>query len=317
MLRAEPLPLDDAEAVGRWKALADVAAVASPFSAPEVIGAIAAASGTSASLVFVSEDGSDAAAMATFHRRAGPLSKLVHPSTAYYSPLLLRAAPEPTTVHQQRDGLSLLLKALKRIRHKPRIQLPPPITDIRPAPALGLVATPFYTFIAHPGENRSSNWSSSSRRLFERYRMQYVLENSAETIAPVVGMAHQAYERSGKKSPFQPKPLISAIEGLREGGHVATLGVRDTNGEIKGGVMLLRHRDTACYWISGSEPGPAMTVMVGLLIEWLAAEGVQEFDFMGANTFSIAEFKRRFGATLRPFYHVTWPGGRFGSAPSR
>ena len=316
MLQRQLRPLDDADATARWNALAEVAAVASPFSAPDVIRGIAASSGTTASLVFATDDGSDVAAIATFSRRAGPLRKLVHPSTAYYSPILLRSAPDPSSVHQQRDGLSVLLKTLKQLRHRPRVQLPPTIVDIRPAHGQGLVATPFYTFTARPGENRSAKWSSSSRRLFERYHNQYELDDSAETVAPVVEMAQQAYERSGRKSPFQAAPLVSAIHRLRAGGHVATLGLRDSNVEVKGGVMLLRNRDTACYWISGSEPGPAMTVMVGRLLEWLAAEGVKEFDFMGANTFSIAEFKRRFGTTLRPFFHVTWPGGRFGTATS-
>ena len=62
--------------------------------------------------------------------------------------------------------------------------------------------------------------------------------------------------------------------------------------------MVLTHGRTAYYWIAGSVPGPAMTVILGAVLGRLRSEGFESFDFLGANTPSIAEFKRRFGPAL-------------------
>ena len=61
---------------------------------------------------------------------------------------------------------------------------------------------------------------------------------------------------------------------------------------------------TAHYWIAGSPPGPAMTVLLGHTLPRLRDAGLQRFDFVGANTPSIAEFKRHFGPTLTPYFHL-------------
>ncbi len=68
------------------------------------------------------------------------------------------------------------------------------------------------------------------------------------------------------------------------------------------GIVVLHDGETACYWIAGSKPGPAMTVLLGHVLEELKSSGLRSFDFIGANTPSIAEFKRRFGPALTPYY---------------
>ena len=83
------------------------------------------------------------------------------------------------------------------------------------------------------------------------------------------------------------------------------------------GVALLHDGEQAFYWIAGSVPGPSMTVLIGRLLLELKAAGVDCFDFAGANTPSIAEFKRRFGATLTPYFAVTRRPNRLLGAVTR
>ena len=47
-----------------------------------------------------------------------------------------------------------------------------------------------------------------------------------------------------------------------------------------------------------------MTVLVGNLLARLRDQGVHMLDFVGANTPSIAEFKRKFGSRIVPYYRV-------------
>ena len=72
---------------------------------------------------------------------------------------------------------------------------------------------------------------------------------------------------------------------------------RDT-GAFEGGLIVLVDGSSAYYWIAGSIPGAAMTVVTGQMLFRLRSEGISTVDFVGANTPSIAAFKRRFGPTL-------------------
>ena len=67
------------------------------------------------------------------------------------------------------------------------------------------------------------------------------------------------------------------------------------------GLIVLHDANSAYYWIAGSKPGPAMTVLIGNVLTELKQAKFNTFDFVGANTPSIAEFKRRFGPVLTPY----------------
>ena len=62
-------------------------------------------------------------------------------------------------------------------------------------------------------------------------------------------------------------------------------GARNTkSGTIESAVAILRHGAIAFYWIAGGSAGPGMTVILAQLLEQLKEEGVEVFDFVGANT---------------------------------
>jgi hypothetical protein len=87
-------------------------------------------------------------------------------------------------------------------------------------------------------------------------------------------------------------------------------GARNTqSGDVESAVAILSHDATAYYWIAGGAAGPGMTVLLANLFEMLQDEAVQTFDFVGANTDSIAEFKRRFGGHLTTYFRAVWRNG--------
>jgi hypothetical protein len=66
-------------------------------------------------------------------------------------------------------------------------------------------------------------------------------------------------------------------------------------------IVLLHRLSDAFYWIVGSSPGPSMTILIAHVFEHCAANNIRRFDFVGANTPSIADFKRRFGPKLTTY----------------
>ncbi len=45
-------------------------------------------------------------------------------------------------------------------------------------------------------------------------------------------------------------------------------------------------------------------VLLGHILPRLRDDGIEQFDFVGANTPSIAEFKRHFGPVLTPYFYL-------------
>jgi hypothetical protein len=116
-----------------------------------------------------------------------------------------------------------------------------------------------------------------------------------------------SYGRSGRRLPLPSDRLHGFVGRLKTGGAVALYGVRNTfSREIEAAVIVPRDDLAAYYWMAGSLPGPAMTVLIGELLQILAEDGVERFDFVGANTPSIAEFKRKFGCSLQQYQGITF-----------
>jgi hypothetical protein len=98
---------------------------------------------------------------------------------------------------------------------------------------------------------------------------------------------------------------------LVEAGHARVFAAQARETSAPEAALVVAHDgQTAFYWIAGSDPGPAMTVLLAYTLPQLRHDGITTFDFMGANVPSIAEFKRRFGPALQIYHHVRHVGPR-------
>ena len=95
---------------------------------------------------------------------------------------------------------------------------------------------------------------------------------------------------------------LSALPNFEQ---LRVLLVAPDDGRAEAAVCTITDAGTSYYWLAGSVPGPAMTVLLGSLLPKLRQDGVRIFDLVGANTPSIAEFKRRLGAQLEEYRALT------------
>jgi len=115
----------------------------------------------------------------------------------------------------------------------------------------------------------------------------------------------ESYRRHDREPPAPPSRLYPLVESLIEHGLVRLWTATPHRGEDPEGVIGIAHDGrTAGYWLGGSVPGPAMTVLLGTVLTQLQKEGYALFDFVGANTPSIAVFKRQFGGDLTTYYYL-------------
>lgn len=297
---------ENADVEERWRALWQHSPQRSPFCQPAYLQAAAAAGGLRLRVHFVRDSAEDLAGCAVWWRRRGPYREIIIPAFTPFSGVLLRDEPSEADVHARQTPFDCLLTSLESNYDVLRLHLPLGVDDIRPAVWRGWQSRPLYTYVLDlkPEVGPTHGWSSSASRNFRKHCEEFdLVEADAETCT---SLCAESYKRNGRRLPLSAGSLTPMIEGLVAAGAAATYGARSTaSGRVEAAVAVLHDGRTAAYWVAGSMPGPAMTVLVGRMLPKLAGVGLSRFDFMGANTPPIAEFKRRFGAELQQYQRLS------------
>lgn len=282
----------------RWRALCSAAGSGHPFSNEGFVIGIARALGWDVVPAFVESGGEEAGAL-FIRRRRGPLAQVVVPPFSPYTALILPAAADIGT----RSLLfRRILDAAADVARDATIVLSPEsaVPDPNPLPE-PWSSDLFQTYRSGTGSAQDviGDWSSSTRRTFRRNREEFERVIDTRIVPDILGHLETAYGHHGRPLPVPRAQLHDLAASMIDAGHAEAIGVRrlDT-GAVEAGVVTLVAANRAWYWIAGSLPGPAMTVCIGHVLARCHDRGIHSFDFMGANTPSIAEFKRRFGGDL-------------------
>jgi len=251
----------------------------------------------------VTASGRDEAGCLAYWRQRGPYRMTALPPFTPYAPLLLRTQPNEARIHTRRSALEALLATLEA--HFARLSFFVLLPDVRPASWRGWTATPFYTYLLPlQHDDLLERWSGGTRRLFQNHRAAYRVEEGRDPTS-ILALSAGSYQRHARSLPGEEARLAQLIETLRDAGLARLFTATPLDGSTpEGGVVILQDGQTAHDWIAGSTRGPAMTVLLGHTLSCLRDAGIQQFDFVGANTPSIAEFKRHFGPVLTPYYHL-------------
>ncbi len=293
------------EAQNRWNRLYLDSKQRSPFSTLVFATSMAAHADLKVSAWFVSDGKKDLAGILLFTRSQGPFSRIVVPGfTPYTSFLFAEAKPN-------QEAWMLLLDKLASSYDDLRFHLHPNIEDIRPAHWVNWRSTVYYTYrIDLESYNTDmASWSDGQRRNFRKHQDRYLFEENSDLLGKCIELCAAGYERKGRPFPLNPQSLLNITQDLASNQMIRVFAAssgKDAPGSQRpeAGLVILHDETTAYYWIAGSEPGPAMTVLIGKVLPALKEAGFKTFDFVGANTPNIAEFKRRFGATLTPYHAV-------------
>lgn len=299
-------PVSDAETdvagIARWETLQAVAAQSTPFSSLPFVRAITRHCNKEAKLWLVADGSRDVAGLLTFHRKQGPFLRAEVPAfTPFTSVLLLNA-------EVSNDVLLFLANHLAAQFDDIRLHLHPAVQDIRGFKWANWQTAPFYTYLLDLAtyDDTRAAWSNGTRRNYKKNKDLFEIRELASDLDNIVALCADGYQRNGRTFPLAQQQLRALAGDLMAQNMVRCFSAVDpATGKVEAGVAVLYDGVRAYYWIAGSNPGPAMTVLIGQMLPALQAAGIQTFDFVGANTPGIAEFKRRFGATLTPYFAVT------------
>ncbi|HLT47110.1 MAG TPA: GNAT family N-acetyltransferase [Rubricoccaceae bacterium] len=308
MTGAELLPFDDPAARAAYARLQAVSPQATVFSGLPFADAACAAFGLTGRIALVEapEGAVPAAGAVLFEKRRGPFRAAALPPSAEYVTPLFAAWPSEADLHTRATAVDALLGLIGERFHQAAFRLHPSVTDVRPFAWAGWALTPAYQYEAplQGGGAPEDAWRRYPRRTLRRHRAEYRVEEGAGHVAAVVALAAASLSRKGMKA-GSADAVVRLAEALVTAGHARAFVARPASGgPPEAGIVAAFDAHTAYYWIVGSRPGPAMTVLVGHLAAAGRAAGCARLCFGGANVPSVAEFKRGFGAALVPYFRA-------------
>ena len=294
--------LDDTGVRMAWEALLAQSEQATAFSTLAYGEAVAEALGYPTRIAGVWKEDDLEAGLLVFEKRRGPFRAAALPPFAQYVTPVLAAPLRDTDVHYQRSALDALADLLRASFDRVNLVLHPSLTDTRAFQWTGWEVEPTYTYrtSVQTAEPVTSEWSATPRRTFTNQAENFDIDHGPACIPDAVALFHASHDLQGHDLGTPVGTLQDFARALVETGLLQVYVAR-RGAETEAGLFVLSDGRTAHYWLAGSVRGPAMTVLVGEVLERLRSEGVAYFDFAGANIPSIAEFKRKFGGALVPY----------------
>ena len=191
------------------------------------------------------------------------------------------------------------------------LDLHPANRDVRPFTWRGWNAAPRYTFINDLTRCDEQALAPSVRRRAKRASAAGVRFDSKVAPDEFMQIWLLSLNRQGQQEPVPAQAVRRLLGMLHDHGlEVEIHGARLADGRLVAANVVLYDRTTAYYWLAGFDSDEAHHGAANQFchVETLRHAGrkVNRFDWVGANTQTIAEYKQSFGPELVPYSRVTW-----------
>ncbi|MFZ1729228.1 MAG: GNAT family N-acetyltransferase [Bacteroidota bacterium] len=152
-------------------------------------------------------------------------------------------------------------------------------------------------------------YTQSLRRKLRRASESALQLDSDPPIDLIVRMFEQSYLRHGKLPPIPGSKIEEWLHALLQHGIANCFAARHADGRCAAVRVVVRDGDMLYDWLAGADPTIAPSASHWLLhaiLERFIAEGCKLFDFMGANTPGVTDFKRGFGGFDHEYHEAEW-----------
>ncbi len=210
---------------------------------------------------------------------------------------------------QRRAVLGALAENVGRRFTRAEIDCHPDTDDVRPFVWAGWQAAVRYTCIS----SLSGAWQASCdpdvRRRVARAEAAGVRFESDVPVEAFDRLWSKTHARQGLRRPLSSEALIALVRRLLLDFDIRIHGARLADGTLAAANVVIYDGSAARYWLAAFDPLHASTgANQFCLMQTLqaAAGRIKTFDWIGANTKGVAEFKESFGPRLVPSYRLTW-----------
>ena len=298
--------LNDKALIDRWEAFRTQSPQNSLFSSITFAHGVREFAGYEPQIIVVSNSKQDIAGILAYSKQKGPFQIATVPPFTSFSSLVTTTPLQSVATSEAGTPYTLLLHRLRELFDHILLHHHPSLQDVRLFQWASWKASPRYTYhidLTVDPSHLGANWSASTKRTFKKHASAFSFKETPSAADAVIDLLKASYGRHGRPLPLPSDQLSGFISHLQQAGMVRIFTLTSAKSTSPtAGIALLHDKEVAYYWLAGSIPGHSMTVLLGHLLPMLASEGIRLFDFVGANTPYIAEFKRRFGPTLAPYY---------------
>ena len=186
------------------------------------------------------------------------------------------------------------------------------LLDIRAFLWGGLEAHPNYTYTVPIERSTKSLFEGLSNemrvhiRRAEKEKRLEVREGDIADFKALIRMTTDRYQEQGKVFGPSSEYLMKVYESFRDNIDVVGL-IHD--GEIIGGLILLKYGDVVAHWLAGITPTKRLRGANELLHWWVIQKykekGYKHYELIGANTKHLCSFKSKFNPSINVYFKLT------------
>ncbi len=145
-------------------------------------------------------------------------------------------------------------------------------------------------------------FSQSLRRKIRRAEDAMLVCTTSDDLSIIAGMHEESYARHGMRPPVATTQLAAWLSMLQEERLITQYVARDGDGRARAARVVMCDGDTVYDWMAGMGAGSVHAAashwLVWEIMRLHAERGMRIFDFMGANTVGVSDFKFLFGGSV-------------------
>lgn len=254
-----------------------------------------------------------------YYKRRFGIPIAARPPLTSYNGILHGPDHERKPQKKQTDEAETTGLLLQRIQGEVRFaqfSLSPATVDVRPFQWHGWKTEVQFTY-HNSLTDLPKAWESLSqsvRRKINRAREKTLTISEAGDLDTLLTLQEQSYARSALHPVVTREQFRIICSVLLQKGMIKIYSISDAERVVHSSRVIILAGQTAYDWIAGSNQATmdenGTHLLLWEIFERLSKSGVSLFDFLGANTPSIVEFKRSFGGTLVNYYDVQWNASR-------
>ena len=245
------------------------------------------------------------------HRKFGLHAVTTPPFTPYHGTILLaeKEAKNSTRIARHLQCNSLLAERLKKQFDFVRFTLHPQLSDIRSYLWAGFEEEALYTYRFRLGRDMDRQYNSTLKRQIRQAEKENLSLHSDDDPKELVRFVIDSYRAHGISPTLSEQSLQTFAAALLKEGIGRLFYAHNKSGERIGAVLLTYDADTVYYSLSGIDRAFKHLNPMAFLLDRVFRDKLfsdKEFDFIGANTPVLEQFKRAFGGRLAPYFHLSF-----------
>jgi lipid II:glycine glycyltransferase (peptidoglycan interpeptide bridge formation enzyme) len=217
----------------------------------------------------------------------------------------------------ENEIIESIIKSIKTEFKFCSLSLHPTISDIRMFSWNNWNVLPQYTYVIPLNDEEQvwKNFSSSLRRKISRAEEQKFRIVEEDNIDGLVKLHEESYTRRNIKPVIDNDTLKKYCLNVKKNNLMRIFSIYGEDNTMYSSRAILVWNKMVYDWIAGAGKdnlnSNATHLLVWNILQKLIREGYKSFDFMGANTPGIIDFKKSFGGELHTTYDVTFYSSRF------